>query len=94
MALLVALIAAGITTELLKHIAQLPRPYSRASYGFPSGHTSTAFALASVLTVTFPTLGPVFWILADLTALSRLYFAAILPEMLPAAQSSGFPRAF
>ena len=74
MALLVALIAAGITTELLKHIAQLPRPYSRASYGFPSGHTSTAFTLASVLTVTFPTLGPVFWILADLTALSRLYF--------------------
>jgi undecaprenyl-diphosphatase len=73
-AVLVALMTAGIAAELLKHVAQLPRPYSRASFGFPSGHTSAAFALASVLTVTFPTLGPVFWILADLTALSRLYF--------------------
>jgi undecaprenyl-diphosphatase len=74
MALIAALIVTGITTELLKHAAQLPRPYSQASYGFPSGHTSAAFALASVLTVTFPSLGPVFFLLADLTAISRLYF--------------------
>jgi undecaprenyl-diphosphatase len=75
-ALLVALTVAGLVAELLKRVTQLPRPYSPSSYGFPSGHSAAAFALASVLTVVFPAMGPVFYLLADLTALSRLYFRA------------------
>lgn len=75
-AVLAALVIAGVAAELLKHVVQSPRPKTRASYGFPSGHAGAAFALASALAVTFPALGPVFYILAVLTAISRLYFRA------------------
>jgi hypothetical protein len=75
-ALLIALVVAAAVTELLKHVVQLPRPYFGTSRGFPSARTGNAFALASVLTVAFPAVGPLFYLLADLTALSRLYFRA------------------
>ena len=75
-AVLAALIIAGVAAELLKAVVQSPSPKTRGSYGFPSGHTSAAFALASALAVTFPVLGPVFYLLAVLTAISRLYFRA------------------
>jgi membrane-associated phospholipid phosphatase len=75
-AVLIALIIAGLAAQFLKEIIQWPRPKNRVSQGFPSGHTSAAFALASVLTVTFPALAPIFYMLAVLTAISRLYFRA------------------
>lgn len=73
MAVLLALITIGIFTELLKNTIQLPRPKLRSSYGFPSGHTGTAFSLAMTLSATFPALGWVFFCLAALTGMSRLY---------------------
>lgn len=76
MAILAALIVVGIATELLKNTLQWPRPKLRSSYGFPSGHTSAAFALATTLSATFPALGPLFFILAVLTGISRLYLRA------------------
>jgi len=76
LALLIAVIVAGLAAQVLKEVVQWPRPKNRASQGFPSGHTSAAFALASVLTATFPAFGPIFYLLAVLTALSRLYFRA------------------
>lgn len=75
-AVLLAVIIAGMAAQILKELVQLPRPKLRTSHGFPSGHTSAAFALASVLTATWPALGPVFYSLAVLTAISRLYFRA------------------
>jgi undecaprenyl-diphosphatase len=76
-AVLVALIIAATAAELLKHVFLLPRPKYRAGYGgFPSGHASAAFALASVLGTTFATQSPLFYFLAALTGISRLYFRA------------------
>jgi membrane-associated phospholipid phosphatase len=72
----IALIIAGTAAELLKHFAQLPRPKDITSSGFPSGHTSAAFSLASVLGITFPALSPLFYFLAILTGVSRLYLRA------------------
>ena len=46
--LLQAQIVSGLITDGLKLAANRPRP-DGAKYSFPSGHTSTAFATASVL---------------------------------------------
>lgn len=73
-AVLAALIIAGVAAELLKHAIRLQIPRLRTSGGFPSGHASAGFALGSVLAAAFPALGPVFYMLAVLTAVSRLYF--------------------
>jgi membrane-associated phospholipid phosphatase len=75
-AVLLSIASAGILTEALKHIFQMPRPRSVASYAFPSGHSGTAFALASALSVSFPALTPLYFLLATFTAISRLYFRA------------------
>lgn len=74
-ALIAALIVAGTAAQILKYTIQLPRPI-RDSYGFPSGHTSAAFALAAVLGSVFPGQSAIFYFLATLTGISRLYFRA------------------
>ncbi len=75
-AIIAALIITGAVSEVSKHTIQMPRPRVRSSYGFPSGHTTTAFSLASTLAVTFPALSPLFFILAVLTGISRMYLRA------------------
>ncbi len=76
LAFLLSIVAAGILAQLLKLSLQMPRPKLRASYGFPSGHASAAFSMAAALGVIFPSLSPVFYLLATLAAISRLYFRA------------------
>lgn len=76
LAVLLSIIVAGTLAEILKLSLEMPRPKLRASYGFPSGHASTAFGLAAALGVSFPNLSPLFYLLATLTAISRLYFRA------------------
>jgi undecaprenyl-diphosphatase len=73
-AVLAALMISGLAAELLKHFIRLQIPRLRTSSGFPSGHASAGFALGSVLAAAFPALGPVFYMLAVLSAVSRLYF--------------------
>jgi len=75
-AVLLSIASAGLLTEVLKHVFQMPRPRSYGSYGFPSGHSGTAFALASALSVSFPALTPLYFLLATFTGISRLYFRA------------------
>ena len=75
-AVLAALMISGLAAELLKHFIRLPIPRLRTSGGFPSNHASAGFALGSVLAAAFPALGPVFYMLAVLSAVSRLYFRA------------------
>jgi len=75
-AVLLSIASAGLLTEALKHVFQMPRPRSYGSYGFPSGHSGTAFALASALSVSFPALTPLYFLLAAFTGISRLYFRA------------------
>jgi|GEM_PF-1715100 undecaprenyl-diphosphatase len=75
-ALIVALLVSAAVTELVRYAVQLPRPKQSSGYGFPSGHTSAAFSLAAVLGITFPQAGPLFYLVALLTGISRLYFRA------------------
>ncbi|MGE5218589.1 MAG: phosphatase PAP2 family protein, partial [Chloroflexota bacterium] len=75
-AVIIVLILAGASAAVLKDIVDLPRPKLRTSSGFPSGHASAAFGLAAVLGVVFPSASPIFYLLAVLSALSRLYFRA------------------
>lgn len=44
-----ALAVTGFATELLKVTVREKRPYSDSTTSFPSGHTSAAFAMATVL---------------------------------------------
>ena len=72
-AVLIALmVAAGIATSL-KHGVQLPHPRLPSAYELPSGRTSAVFALASALSATFPAVSPVFFGLALLAGIARLY---------------------
>ena len=74
--LIIALLASAAVTELVRYAVQLPRPKESMGYGFPSGHTSAAFSLAAVLGVTFPQIGSLFYLIAVLTGISRLYYRA------------------
>jgi hypothetical protein len=75
-ALVLALLASAAVTELVRYTVQLPRPKQSSGYGFPSGHTSAAFSLAAVLGMAFPQAGPLFYLVALFTGISRLYFRA------------------
>lgn len=91
--LLVAFLISGIAAQVIKNLIDAPRPrlYFEASqyryfidgitmannHSFPSGHTATAFALATVLAFHFNKKNWSLWLLAGaiLVAYSRLYLA-------------------
>ncbi len=87
-----ALILATILGEgLMKNLFQRPRPFidypmyeliiSRPSgYSFPSGHTTSSFAAAGVLSKNFKKYQSIFWILAFLISISRLYLLVHYPS--------------
>ena len=49
------------------------------SWSFPSGHTASSFASAWVLTTVWPGRGPLFFLLASLVGVSRVYVGAHYP---------------
>ena len=49
------------------------------SHSFPSGHTATAFAGATALSLLYPRGAPVFYVLAAAIAYSRLYLGVHFP---------------
>jgi undecaprenyl-diphosphatase len=76
---------------LIKRVIQRPRPFTilpevintRATacqYSLPSGHTCAAFAMAFVLTSAFPGLDYIFFTLATLVGLSRMYLGVHYPS--------------
>jgi membrane-associated phospholipid phosphatase len=72
---LLAVVAAGFLANGLKLVFQLPRPGHRVfSYSFPSGHATTAFAVAAVLGYAFPPAAPLLYLGALATGLARVYF--------------------
>ena len=72
-----AVSAAGAAANLLKLLVESPRPgLGRSSYGFPSGHTTTAFALATVVARAYPRFGPLAFLGATLTGIARLWWQA------------------
>lgn len=96
--LLISYAASGLIAQLLKRLIESPRPKSyfnndgllhlvdgitlMGSNSFPSGHTTTAFAVATVLAIFTDNifLQIVFLLLAILVGFSRIYLSQHFPE--------------
>jgi undecaprenyl-diphosphatase len=82
---LLAVAAADGLASLLKVIVGENRPSDQGlvtiphSHSFPSGHTATAFAGATVLSALVPRAGPAFYVLAAAIGYSRLYVGVHWP---------------
>lgn len=86
-----ALIMSAVLGEgIIKHLVQRARPSASIqaaklliakplSYSFPSGHTTSSFAAAGVLSKYFKEYAPEFFSLAVLIAFSRLYLYVHYP---------------
>ena len=86
-----ALILSTVLGEgILKHVVRRIRPCADIpavnlliakplSYSFPSGHTTSSFAVAGVLAKYFKEYAPEFFSLASLIAFSRLYLYVHYP---------------
>lgn len=89
--ILLSLLLANILGEVvLKNIVQRPRAFLQyssiqllikapTSYSFPSGHTASSFAAATILAICFKKYGWMSYILAVLIAFSRLYLFVHYP---------------
>jgi len=89
---LFAVIGGGLSVNALKLLFCRARPLADAAgqffavfpcvgegytlMSFPSGHSVTSFALAYVLARTYPKASPLFYALATMVALSRVYLAS------------------
>lgn len=73
LAALGAVVVSGLLANLGKLLFEMPRPTPGDSFGFPSGHATTAFALAGALSRAFPAAAPFFFLLAVLAGVARLY---------------------
>lgn len=83
---LIAIILAGIIVQIIKFTIGRPRPTltdaGLNNFGpsltigfdsFPSGHTASSFALAAVLSLVFPKGRYVFYSIAAIAGISRIY---------------------
>jgi undecaprenyl-diphosphatase len=76
---LVADVAADVLAELGKVIVHRHRPFEHqlgpasSTHSFPSGHTATSFACATVLSSVAPRWRVPFFVLAALIGFSRVY---------------------
>lgn len=98
-----ALLKTGWTTYVAKSIVQRPRPgvthddvnfvdgYKVADYrSFPSGHTTGAFAIATVLSGQYPEYAPYFYTYASLVGISRIYVGVHYPSDVLAGAALGY----
>ena len=74
-AALAALLLAGLLANGLKLAVPSVRPLG-GSYGFPSGHSSSAFALAGALGYAWPAAAPWLGLAGVLAGAARVYFRA------------------
>jgi len=87
-----AFVAAGVMTQILKHLIGRPRPrlvsevavhfgptLASGLDSFPSGHTATVVAAALVLGARYPQASPVFMFVAAFVSASRLFSGSHYP---------------
>ncbi len=102
---LLAVIVGSLSVQTLKNLFCRSRPFTEMSgqffvnfpclgkgagfISFPSGHSVTAFALAFVLARTYPRYAFLFYGLAILVALSRVYLARHFPSDVVAGAAIG-----
>jgi len=90
MVLLALMLSNIITNNILKDLIARPRPYvdfpevsliihKLTSFSFPSGHTSSSFAAAYILSYFFKKTKIWWWLLASLIAFSRIYLFVHYP---------------
>jgi undecaprenyl-diphosphatase len=85
-----AVVVTDVITVLLKRFIDRPRPFIRYAdpkvlvpiphdASFPSGHSATSFAAATMLSFAFPAFAPVLLVLAAAVAYSRVYVGVHYP---------------
>lgn len=91
------------TTTTIKHLVGRPRPgvtYDDVNFvddyirtdneSFPSGHTTGAFAVATVLSEQYPDYTPYFYTYATLMGVSRVYTGVHYPSDVLAGAALGY----
>jgi membrane-associated phospholipid phosphatase len=92
-AALAAVVGSGILVQILKHLIGRARPrmtlppwehlgpsFDSDLHSFPSGHTTTSFALAAVLAHRFPRQAWIFYSLAGLVGVGRVVGGSHYPS--------------
>ena len=85
-----AVALADMVTLAVKRLVDRPRPFIRYAepkvlvpiphdQSFPSGHSATSFAAATMLSLAFPGFAPVLLVLAAAVAYSRVYVGVHYP---------------
>ena len=96
----IAVALADWTATAIKALVDRPRPFERYAEpqtlvphshdaSFPSGHASTSFAAATMLSLAFPPLAPALLLLAAAVAFSRVYVGVHYPGDVLAGAALG-----
>ncbi|WP_084019361.1 phosphatase PAP2 family protein [Desulfuribacillus alkaliarsenatis] len=88
---IIALAGSHILVQLIKNFFNRPRPFLvlpeafvkesliLKDYSFPSGHTTASVSIATVFSLYFPIFAPLFFILAAVVGISRIYLGLHYP---------------
>ncbi len=96
----ISIIIVAWFVKIIKHFFNRIRPYVKYStlntkkigidkYSFPSGHTATAFAMATTAGIIFPEFRIYFMLIASLVGISRIYLGVHFPSDVLGGATTG-----